>query len=150
MELAAIVENRSHVCSQEYYLPRVSGSANRSNPSFGTWKVRIALAEKDSRNEVSRKEYSFNFVEAKNASNPPPSVQAGKLGNPFPVPPFKYQRWDLKDWGVGKKIETAKPNDSLHLSMRPSDLFPFGRKRIETTPTNSRGGLQSGSKSRRV
>ena len=106
--------NEQGYAEQVFSLPALfyERSANRSNPSFGTWKIRIALAEKDSRNEVSTKEYSFNFVEAKNASNPPPSVQAGKLGNPFPVPPFKYQRWDLKGWGVGIYDEVVTGPDS--------------------------------------
>jgi hypothetical protein len=79
----------------------MSGARARSNLSFGTWKIRIALEEKDSRNEVSAKEYSFNFVDGKSASNQPPLVQAVRSGDPFPVRPFKYQRWDLKGWGVG-------------------------------------------------
>ena len=99
---------------QEFSLPALfyERSANRSNLSFGTWKIRIALEEKDSRNEVTAKEYSFNFVDAKNASNQPPSAQAGKSGDPFPVPPFKYQRWDLKGWGVGIYDEVVTGPDS--------------------------------------
>ena len=99
---------------QEFSLPALfyERSADRSNLSFGTWKIRIALEEKDSRNEVSAKEYSFNFVDAKNASNQPPSIQAGKSGDPFPVSPFKYQLWDLKGWGVGIYDEVVTGPDS--------------------------------------
>ena len=99
---------------QAFSLPALfyERSANQSNPSFGAWKIRIALVEKDSQNEVSTKEYPFNFVDAKNASNPTPTVQAGKSDNPFPVPPFKYQRWDLKSWGAGIYDEVVTGSDS--------------------------------------
>jgi hypothetical protein len=95
--------NEQGYADQVFSLPALffERSVSRSNLSFGTWKIRIALEEKDSRNEVSAKEYSFNFADAKDASNQPPPAQAGKSGVPFPVPPFKYQRWDLKGWGVG-------------------------------------------------
>lgn len=86
-------------------------SADRANPSFGTWKIRIVLEEKDSRSEVSVKEYAFNFVGADRAPIPS-SVQAGPSENPFPVPPFRYQRWDLKGWGVGIFDEVAAGPDT--------------------------------------
>jgi hypothetical protein len=95
-------------------------SSNRSNLSFGALKIRIALEEKDSSNEVSAKEYSFNFVDSKNASNQPPSLQAGKSGIPFPVPPFEYQRCDLKDWVVGIYDEVVTGTDSYDKQIKVS------------------------------
>ena len=99
---------------QEFSLPALfyERSADRSNLSFGTWKIRIALEEKDSRNEVSAKEYSFIFADDKKVSNKPPIVQADKSGNPFPISQFKYQRWDLKNWGIGVYDEVATGPDS--------------------------------------
>jgi hypothetical protein len=86
-------------------------SASRSNPSFGAWKIRIAMEEKDSRREVSAKEYTFNFVKAGGAPQQP-AVQPGQAGNPFPVVPFRYQRWDLQGWGAGIYEEIAYGPDS--------------------------------------
>jgi hypothetical protein len=98
---------------QAFSLPALfyERSASRSSLSFGTWKIRIALEEKDSRSEVSAKEYAFNFVSADSA-NIPSSVQAGQSGNPFPSPPFRYQQWDLKGWGVGIYDEVATGPDT--------------------------------------
>ncbi|EAT59289.1 hypothetical protein [Chlorobium ferrooxidans] len=41
-------------------------SADRAHPSFGTWRIRVAMTEKDSGNEVSAKEYLFNFSDGRN------------------------------------------------------------------------------------
>lgn len=105
---------------QEFSLPALfyERSASRSNPSFGTWKIRLALEAKDSGGEVSAKEYSFNFVDGRNASNQPATVRAGKSGDPFPISPFKYQRWDLKGWGVGIYDEEVTGPDSYDKEIR--------------------------------
>lgn len=81
-------------------------SVSRSNPSFGTWKIRIAMEDRNSRREVYAKDYAFNFVNAESAPAQP-VVQTGQSDNPFPVPPFRYERWDLKGWGVGIFDEVA-------------------------------------------
>jgi hypothetical protein len=93
-------------------------SASRSNPSFGTWKIRVALEEKDSRNEVSAKEFLLTFDNASSASTPPSSVWTAQSGNPFPVPPFRYQRWDLKGWGVGIFDEAVTGRDTYDKEIR--------------------------------
>lgn len=99
---------------QEFSLPALfyERSASRSNPSFGIWKIRLALEEKDSRNEVSAREYSFNFVDGRSASGQQVFAGGEKTGGLFPIPPFNYQRWDLKGWGVGIYDEEVTGPDS--------------------------------------
>lgn len=75
-------------------------SPNRLAPSFGTWKVRTAVIEKDSKREVSVREYPIAFTDGKKPAAPAAGPSA-RGGRPFPVPPFQYKQWSLKDWGVG-------------------------------------------------
>jgi hypothetical protein len=87
-------------------------STDRTNPSFGNWKIRMVMDEKDSQKEVYVKEFILNF------SNGTGSVQPGSVGvpinnsNPFPVIPFRYQQWQLKGWGVGVFDEVQTGSDS--------------------------------------
>lgn len=76
-------------------------SPNKLSPSFGSWKVRTAVVEKDSKREVSTREYSIAFIDGKTQTPTPVVGQPGKGGKPFPVPPFQYGKWSLKDWGIG-------------------------------------------------
>ena len=41
-------------------------SADKSNPSFGVWKVRMALEEKDSKKAVFSREFKMNFTDGRN------------------------------------------------------------------------------------
>jgi hypothetical protein len=87
-------------------------SADRTNLSYGNWKIRLAMDEKDSRKEVFVKEFVLNFSDGKS------SVQSTAVGtsinsaNPFPVIPFKYQQWQLNGWGVGVFDEASVGPDS--------------------------------------
>jgi hypothetical protein len=87
-------------------------SSDRNNPSFGNWKIRMVMDEKDSQKEVYVKEFILNF------SNGTGSAQPGSMGtpinnvNPFPVIPFRYQQWQLKGWGVGVFDEVQTGSDS--------------------------------------
>lgn len=82
-------------------------SPNKLSPSFGTWKVRTAVVERDSKREVSVKEYSIAFTDGKKQPLSAGVGSAGKSGNPFPVPPFQYKQWRLKSWGIGIYDEVA-------------------------------------------
>lgn len=87
-------------------------SADRTNPSFGNWKIRIVLDEKDSKKEVFVKEYNLNYV---NGAGSGDQVSAGTTENtkdPFPVIPFRYQKWQLKGWGVGIYDEMSVGQDT--------------------------------------
>jgi len=97
-------------------------SADRAHPSFGTWRIRVAMTEKDSGNEVSAKEYLFNFSDGKNSSNLPVSLGTGQSGNPFPLRPFTYQRWDLKGWGAGIYAEVATGADSYDKEIKVREV----------------------------
>jgi len=87
-------------------------SADRNNLSYGNWKIRLVMDEKDSRRELFVKEFSLNF------SNGTSSTQTSSAGsnvnssNPFPIIPFKYQQWQLKGWGVGVFDEVSVGSDS--------------------------------------
>ncbi len=87
-------------------------SADRNNLSYGNWKIRLAMDEKDSRREVFVKEFSLNFS---NGTSSTPTTSVGSnvnSSNPFPVIPFKYQQWQLKGWGVGVFDEVSVGPDS--------------------------------------
>jgi hypothetical protein len=87
-------------------------SADRLNPSFGMWKIRLVMDEKESKREVFVKEYNLNFTNGKGQNQ---SMTAGSTGNSsaiFPVVPFRYQQWDLKGWGVGVFDEVSVGSDS--------------------------------------
>ncbi len=77
-------------------------SNDRSNPSFGNWKIRMVMDEKESKREVFIKEFNLNFTKSNAGSGPTATmVIRGNNSNPFPVIPFRYQQWQLKGWGVG-------------------------------------------------
>lgn len=76
-------------------------SPNKLSPSFGIWKVRTAVIEKDSKREVFTREYAVTFSDGKRQTTIGDSGAAGQNGNPFPVPSFQYGRWRLKSWGAG-------------------------------------------------
>lgn len=76
-------------------------SPNKLSPSFGTWKVRTSVIEKDSKREVSVREYAVTFSDGKKQTPAGNTGAAGKNGNPFPVPSFQYGQWRLKSWGAG-------------------------------------------------
>jgi hypothetical protein len=85
-------------------------SADRSNPSFGTWKIRLVMDEKESKREVFVKEYNLNFTNGK--VNQPTNNPGTGTSDPFPVIPFSYQKWTLKGWGVGIFDEVSTGSDS--------------------------------------
>ncbi|MBK9389229.1 MAG: hypothetical protein IPN68_03215 [Bacteroidetes bacterium] len=85
-------------------------SAERSNPSFGTWKIRLVMDEKESKKEVFVKEYNLNFTNGK--VNQPTNNSGTGTSDPFPVIPFTYQKWTLKGWGVGIFDEVSTGSDS--------------------------------------
>lgn len=87
-------------------------SADRTNLSFGNWKIRIAMDEKDSKREVFVKEFILNFSDGRSSVQSASVASGGNLSNPFPVIPFKYQQWQLKGWGVGVFDEVSVGSDS--------------------------------------
>ncbi len=75
-------------------------SPNKLSPSFGMWKVRTAVVEKDSKREVALREYSINFTDGK--KQPSSDISSSKQGgNTFTVPHFQYRQWRLQNWGIG-------------------------------------------------
>jgi hypothetical protein len=87
-------------------------STDRSNPSFGTWKIRLVMDEKDSKKEVFIKEFNLSFTNGKGDSQTTTIMPAGSTSNPFPLVPFTYQKWTLKGWGVGIFDEVSTGSDS--------------------------------------
>ncbi|PKN34085.1 MAG: hypothetical protein CVU61_09985 [Deltaproteobacteria bacterium HGW-Deltaproteobacteria-19] len=87
-------------------------SPDRRSPSFGTWRVRTAVVEKDTKREVSVKEYSLQFIDGKKPAPPPTAGPAVGSGKPFPVPRFQYGKWVLKDWGIGIYDEVVTGNNT--------------------------------------
>ncbi len=87
-------------------------SADRANPTFGNWKIRLVMDEKDSNKEVYVKEFDLSFSgKAGTVYSLPETITVTNV-NPFPVIPFKYQLWQLKDWGVGVFDEVSVGSDS--------------------------------------
>jgi hypothetical protein len=92
-------------------------SPNKLSPSFGTWKVRAAVIEKDSQREVSVREYAVAFTDGK--KQPSTQVSTSKQsGNPFPVPPFQYKQWRLKNWGIGIYDEVSTGSNTYDKEIR--------------------------------
>lgn len=87
-------------------------SADRSNPSFGNWKVRMVMDEKDSQKELFVKEFTLNFTNNKSSGQTEATKTSGNSSNPFPVIKFKYQQWQLKGWGVGIYDDVQTGSDS--------------------------------------
>jgi hypothetical protein len=113
-------------------------SADRSNPSFGTWKIRLVMDEKESKKEVFVKEYNLNFTNGK--VNQQTNNTGAGASDPFPVITFAYQKWTLKGWGVGifdevstgsdtydKEIKVFKSNNSFTVK-EVSDAWSQGHK----------------------
>lgn len=97
-------------------------SPNKLSPSFGIWKFRTAVVEKDSKREVSVKEYSIAFTDGKKQ---PPSSEvssSGKGGNPFPVPSFQYKQWRLKSWGIGVFDEVSTGSNTYDKEIKALDV----------------------------
>ncbi len=86
-------------------------SSDRLNPSFGKWKIRLVMDEKDSKKDVCVKEFNLNFANIAMAT-PSSSGSTGYSSDPFPIIPFKYQKWELKGWGVGVFDEVSTGSDS--------------------------------------
>jgi len=87
-------------------------SADRTNPSFGSWKIRIVMDEKDSKKEVFVKEYILNFVNGAGSGSQVSAGTAENTKDPFPVIPFSFQKWQLKGWGVGIYDEVSVGQDT--------------------------------------
>lgn len=97
-------------------------SPNKLSPAFGTWKVRTAIIERESKREVSVREYSIAFTDGKKQ---PPSADirsSGKGGHPFPVPSFQYKQWRLKSWGVGIYDEVSIGSNTYDREIRAIDV----------------------------
>ncbi len=97
-------------------------SPNKLAPSFGTWKVRTAVIEKESKREVSVKEYSVAFTDGKKQTPPPEVGSSRKSGNPFPVPAFQYKQWRLKSWGIGIYDEVSIGSNTYDREIRAIDV----------------------------
>jgi hypothetical protein len=87
-------------------------SPDRTNPSFGKWKIRIVMDEKDSRKELFVKEFILNFSPGKGEEDMLSAGSAENDKDAFPVIPFKYQQWQLNGWGVGIYDEPSVGPDS--------------------------------------
>lgn len=97
-------------------------SSNKLSPAFGTWKVRTAIIERDSKREVSVREYSIAFTDGKKQ---PPSADirsSGKGSHPFPVPSFQYKQWRLKSWGIGIYDEVSTGSNTYDKEIRAIDV----------------------------
>lgn len=105
---------------QEFSLPLLflERSADRSNPSFGTWKIRLVMDEKDSRKEVYLKEINLSFTNGKGSSQNSAIIPSGNTSLPFPVVPFTYLQWTLKGWGVGIIDEVSSGSDSYDKELK--------------------------------
>lgn len=76
-------------------------SPNKLSPSFGIWKIRMAVWDKNSQGEVVAKEYSIAFTDGNRQPSKPAVSSTKGNGNPFPIPSYQYGRWRLKNWGIG-------------------------------------------------
>lgn len=56
-------------CEREFWLPSLfwERSADRNNPSFGIWKIRMSMEEKDSKKSVAAREFNMNFTDGRDA-----------------------------------------------------------------------------------
>lgn len=93
-------------------------SPNKLSPSFGIWKVRTAVIEKDSKKEVFIREYDITFTDGKKQPQAANAGATGKGGNPFPVPRFQYKQWTLKNWGVGIYDEVSTGSNTYDKEIR--------------------------------
>jgi hypothetical protein len=97
-------------------------SPNKLSPAFGTWKVRTAIIERESKREVSVREYSIAFTDGKKKTPPSEVSLTGKSGNPFPVPSFQYKQWKLKSWGIGIYDEVSIGPNTYDKEIRAMDV----------------------------
>lgn len=89
-----------------------------SSPSFGTWKVRTAVVDRNSQGEVSVKEYSFAFNDGKKQSPAQEVSTSGKSSPPLPVSSFQYKQWSLKGWGIGIYDEVSTGSNTYDKEIR--------------------------------
>jgi hypothetical protein len=63
--------NEKGYCETSFYLPSLflERSANRNTPDFGTWKIRLAVIEKESRRDAAVKDFPLRFF---NEAQPAP------------------------------------------------------------------------------
>ncbi len=97
-------------------------SPNKLSPSFGIWKVRTAVYEKETKREVSVREYSIAFTDGKKQPRSSDVLSSGKSGNPFPVPSFQYKQWRLKSWGIGIYDEVTTGPNTYDREIRAIDV----------------------------
>lgn len=74
-------------------------STSRAAPSFGRWKVRLFVEDRNGKNAVLAQEYLLDFRDGKTVSTSP--AVKGSTGKAYPAPAFNYGTWKLQDWGVG-------------------------------------------------
>jgi len=97
-------------------------SPNALSPSFGMWKVRTAVVDRNSGGEVSVKDYSIAFTDGKKQSPLPAVSSSGKSSNPFSVPTFQYQQWRLKNWGIGIYDEVSIGSNTYDKEIKAIDV----------------------------
>ncbi|HOD29623.1 MAG TPA: hypothetical protein PKH03_10465 [Syntrophales bacterium] len=97
-------------------------SPNKLSPAFGTWKVRTAIVERESKREVSVREYSVAFTGEKKQPASSDVRSSGEGGHPFPVPSFQYKQWRLKRWGVGIYGEVSIGSNTYDREVRAVDV----------------------------
>lgn len=101
--------NEQGYAEQILYLPvfLYERSVSRSAPSFGTWKIRLFLEDRQKKISLLAREFLLEFHENKPEATNLPSGKNGPTSSVFTVPTFTYGRWHLKDWGVGIFSESA-------------------------------------------
>ena len=97
-------------------------SSNKLSPSFGIWKVRTAVVDRNSKREVSVNEHAIAFTDGKKQPSSPEVRAPGKSGNPFPVPSFQYKQWRLKDWGIGVFDEVSTGSNTYDKEIKALDV----------------------------
>ncbi|NPU84491.1 MAG: hypothetical protein HPY65_08365 [Syntrophaceae bacterium] len=93
-------------------------SPDKRSPSYGTWKVRTAVVEKNSKREVSVKEYPLQFIDGRKTASSSTAGPAAGGGKPFPVPRFQHGKWTLKDWGIGIYDEVVTGSNTYDREIR--------------------------------
>jgi hypothetical protein len=68
-------------------------SPNKLSPSFGRWKIRMAVWDKNSKKDVSTREYSVTFTDGKKQQPVPAVSSTGGGSIPFPVPSFQDKQY---------------------------------------------------------
>lgn len=93
-------------------------SASRAAPSFGRWKVRLFVEDRDGRNGLLAREFLLDFRDGRTAS----ASTAAKDGvtRAYPVPASGYRDWKLQDWGVGIYDELPGRSGMITVESRKS------------------------------